>query len=65
MTQMKDIRGRSDQDLVEFVNKGRDAIRGERLKDKFSKNAATIRTNKKDVARALTELNSRRNAPSN
>jgi ribosomal protein L29 len=35
----------------------------ERFKDKFSKSADTIRSNKKEVARALTELNARRNKP--
>lgn len=62
MTNMQDIRKQSDGELVEFVQKGREAVREERFKDKFSKNAGNIRLNKKDVARALTELNARRNA---
>ena len=62
---MQDIRKQSDKDLVELVGKSREAIREERFKDKFSKNASVIRTNKKDVARALTELNARRNATNN
>ena len=62
MKSMQDIRKQSDKELVELVTKGREAVRGERFKDKFSKNAGVIRTNKKAVARALTELNVRRNA---
>jgi len=60
---MQDIRNKSDQELVEFTQAGRLAVQGERFKDKFSKNANVIHTNKKDVARALTELNARRNKP--
>jgi len=60
---MQDIQKKSDQELVEFTQAGREAIRVERFKDKFSKNASVIHTNKKDVARALTELNTRRNKP--
>ena len=63
MTNMQDIKQKSDQELVELVKGGRDAIRGERFKDKFSKSAHTIHSNKKDVARGLTELNARRNKP--
>jgi ribosomal protein L29 len=63
MTNMQDIKKKSDQELVEFTEAGREALRGERFKDKFSKSANIIHTNKKDVARALTELNARRNKP--
>lgn len=59
---MQDIRKQSDSELVELVKKSREAVREERFKDKFSKNAGVIRSNKKDVARSLTELNARRNA---
>lgn len=59
---MQDIRKQSERDLVELVTKSREAVRAERMKDKFSKNAGIIRSNKKDVARALTELNARRNS---
>ncbi len=62
MTNMRDIKKQSDKDLVELVSKSREAIREERFKDKFSKNANAIRSNKKDVARSLTELNARRNS---
>ncbi len=61
MTNMQDIQKKSDAELVEFTQSGREAVRGESFKDKFSKNANVIHSNKKDVARALTELNARRN----
>jgi ribosomal protein L29 len=63
MTNMQDIQKKSDQELVELTQASREAVRTERFKDKFSKNAVVIRSNKKDVARALTELNARRNKP--
>jgi ribosomal protein L29 len=58
---MQDIQKKSDQELTELVNTAREAVRAERFKDKFSKSAHVIHSNKKDVARALTELNARRN----
>ena len=63
MTNMQDIRNKSDKELVELTQASRESVRAERFKDKFSKNANTIRSNKKEVARALTELNARRNKP--
>ena len=63
MTNMQDIRNKSDKELVELTQASREAVRTERFKDKFSKNANVIRSSKKEVARALTELNARRNKP--
>jgi len=63
MTNMQDIRNKSDKELVELTQASRESVRAERFKDKFSKNALVIRSNKKEVARALTELNARRNKP--
>lgn len=63
MTNMQDIKNKSDKELVELTTASREAVRAERFKDKFSKNANVIRSNKKEVARALTELNGRRNKP--
>lgn len=60
MTNMQDIRKKSDQELTELVQNAREAVRAERFKDKFSKNANVIRSSKKEVAQALTELNTRR-----
>jgi ribosomal protein L29 len=57
---MQDIRNKSDQELVELVAKSREELRVQRFKDKFSKDSKTIHTNKKEVARVLTELNARR-----
>ena len=60
---MQDIRNKSDQELVQFVQTGREALRTERFKDKFSKSAHVIHSSKTEVAQALTELNARRNKP--
>ena len=62
MTNMQDIRKKSDKELTELVQTSRESIRAERMKDKFSKNAGIIRSSKQEVARALTELNARRNS---
>ena len=59
MTNMQDIRKKSDSELLELVQKSREALRTERFKNKFSKNAKTIHSSKKEVAQALTELNAR------
>jgi len=61
MTNMPDISKKADKEVVEFVQQAREVVRTERFKDKFSKNANVIRSNKKDVARGLSELNARRN----
>lgn len=60
MTNMQDIRKKSDKELVELVQNSREALRTERFKDKFSKNAKAIHSSKKEVAQALTELTARR-----
>ncbi len=60
MTHMQDLRKKSDAELVETVQNARKTVREERFKDLFSRKAGTIRNAKKDVARALTELNLRR-----
>ena len=57
---MKDIQKKSDSELTEMVTGGRDTVRQERFKDKFSRKASIIRTAKTGIARALTELNARR-----
>jgi len=61
MAKKESLKKHSDQELVDLVTSSREAVRAERFKDKFSKDAGVIRTNKKAVARALTELNARRN----
>ena len=60
MTNMQDIRKKSDQELVELVQAARETARTERFKYKFSKDAKAIRSSKKEVAQALTELTARR-----
>ena len=57
---MQDLQKKSDAELSEMVQSARETVRLERFKDKFSRKAATVRTAKKEVARALTELNTRR-----
>jgi ribosomal protein L29 len=65
MTNMKDIRSKSDQELVELVQNSREALRAENLKDKFSKRSGEIHSSKKEIARGLTELHARRNSSAN
>ncbi len=60
MTNMLDIKKKSDSELAEMVKAGRETTRLERFKDKFSRKASTIRTAKTEIARALTELSARR-----
>jgi ribosomal protein L29 len=60
MTNMQDIRKKSEKDLAEVVEKGRQTLRHERFKDAMSRKASIIRGAKTEIARALTELNARR-----
>lgn len=60
---MQDIRKKSEKDLAEMVQKGRETVRHERFKDAMSRKASVIRKAKTEVARALTELNTRRRNP--
>ena len=61
MTNMDTIRKQSEQELTETVAEARKTIREERFKDKFSRKADVIATAKTTIARALTELSSRKN----
>jgi ribosomal protein L29 len=61
MTNMETIRKQSDKDLVETIQEARKDLREERFKDKFSRKANVIRSAKTTIARALTELSTRRN----
>lgn len=60
MTNMESIRKQSDKELVETIQEARKTVREERFKDKFSRKANVIKTAKTTIARALTELSSRR-----
>ena len=61
---MDTIRKQSDKELSETVAEARKTIREERFKDKFSRKASVIGTAKTTIARALTELSSRKNTES-
>lgn len=63
MTNMQDIRKKSDKELEEMVKTSRETVRQERFKDVMSRKASIIRKAKTDIARALTELSTRRNNP--
>ena len=63
MTNMQDIRKKSDAELTEIVEKARTTVREERFKDKLSRKASIIRNAKTEIARALTELSTRRRNP--
>ena len=61
MTNMTDIRKKSDAELAELVQSARETVQQERFKDKFSRKASIIQNAKTEIARALTELTARRN----
>lgn len=63
MTNMQDIRKKSDKELTEIVDSARETIREERFKDKFGRKASIIKEAKTEIARALTELTARRRNP--
>ena len=63
MTQMQDLRKKTDTELAESIKTARTAIHAERFKDAFSRKPKVIQTAKKEVARALTELTTRRRNP--
>ncbi len=60
MTNMQDILKKSDTELTELVESSRETVRQERFKDKIARKASIIRNAKTEIARALTELNTRR-----
>ena len=60
---MSDIKKKTDAELTDFIIKARESVRLERFKDKFSKKASVIKVAKKEIARALTELSTRRDNP--
>ncbi len=60
MTQMSEIRKKTEAELVELVTTTRETVRAERFKDKFSRKASVITGAKREIARALTELTARR-----
>ena len=60
MTNMTDIKKKSDAELAELVQSARQTVQQERFKDKFSRKASVIRNAKTEIARVLTELSARR-----
>jgi ribosomal protein L29 len=60
MTNMQDIKKKSDAELTELVKAARETLRGERFKDAGTRKSSVIRTAKTEVARALTEFTARR-----
>ena len=60
MTNRKDIQKKADKELTDLVQAARETIRLERFKDKVSRKASVIRTAKTEIARALTELTTRK-----
>ena len=54
MTNMKDIKAKSDRELEDLVAESREAHRTERFKDQFSRKKSVMDNAKKSVARALT-----------
>jgi ribosomal protein L29 len=60
MAKVNSFKEKSDAELVETVQGARKAVQDEHFKDAFSRKAKVIRASKKDIARALTELNARR-----
>lgn len=63
MIKMSDIKKKTDAELTDFITKARESVRLERFKDKFSKKASVMKVAKKEIARALTELTTRRDNP--
>jgi ribosomal protein L29 len=63
MTNMTDIRKKSELELAEVVQAARETLRTERFKDKFSRKANVIQGARKEIARVLTELTTRRRNP--
>jgi ribosomal protein L29 len=59
MAKKVSLTDKSDRDLSTMVEEAREMVRTERFKDKLSRKAGVIRTAKKDIARALTELTAR------
>lgn len=62
MSTKQDITGKSDKDLIAIVATEREAVRTFRFGTAGSatRNVRAVRTAKKEIARALTELNRRR-----
>ena len=62
MSNYKDIQKKNDKDLVSFVKEQRETLRKARFATAGAGSAdvKSVRTAKKDIARSLTELNTRK-----
>ena len=62
MTNYKDIQKKNDKDLAAFVNEKREEVRQFRfgVAGAGTRDVRKVRTAKKEVARGLTELNTRK-----
>lgn len=61
MTSMKDIQKKNDKELASFVNEKREETRAFRfgVAGAGTRDVRKVRTAKKEIARALTEMNAR------
>jgi len=61
MSMMDELRKKSDNDLKKYIAEKREELRGLRFKSAGSgmRDVKSIRTTKKEIARALTERNAR------
>lgn len=55
-----DIQKKSDSELTDLIVENRETLRAEKFKNKFNKKASVIKTAKNTIARALTEITTRR-----
>lgn len=60
--QRKEIKKSNDEELRSLISAGKEQLREQRFKDKFSRKAGFIRQTKRQIARAMTELRARTNA---
>ena len=58
---MTDITKKTDAELQDIISTARATIQAERFKDRFSRKAGVIRAAKLEIARAMTEISTRRN----
>lgn len=63
MSKMKDIKAKSDKDLASYIDEKREATRKFRfsLAGSRPRNVRQVRSDKKEIARALTEQTARKN----
>ncbi len=60
MIKMSEIRSKTEAELMEIITAARETVRAERFKDKFSRKAGVINNAKREIARSLTEISTRR-----